>query len=421
MTDLDKARQRINDTDREIARLFEQRMDAVRQVAEYKMQHDCPVEDRVRETEVLLRNLQHIENAENQPYYTEVLHAIIEQSKRLQRDLRKEMVVSTSVGEYAIHIQRGGLHRAGDLFSLNRKVLVVSDSGVPEEYAMTVASQCDEAVLFVFEQGEESKCMDTYEGILQALVSNRFTRTDCIVAVGGGVVGDVAGFAAATYMRGIDFYNIPTTVLAQVDASIGGKTAVDFEGYKNLVGAFCSPKGVLIDTDLLQTLSHRQIANGVAEIIKMALTHDAELFAMMETESHVTETMIRRALQVKKQVVEADERETGLRKVLNFGHTLGHAIESVDNRYYHGECVALGMIPMCSVAVRERLLPMLERWGLPTNCVTNADAILEACRHDKKVDGNAITVVYVPEIGAFELKTISFLEWEWMIREVMGQ
>ena len=330
--------------------------------------------------------------------------------------------VKTSQGNYDILIQKGGLHRVGEVFDLDRKVLVVSDSGVPEEYGMTVASQCGEAVLFIFEQGEASKNMDTYAGILSTLVENCFTRTDCIVAVGGGVAGDMAGFAAATYMRGIDFYNIPTTVLSQVDSSIGGKTAIDFCGYKNLVGSFYPPRGVLIDSDVLQTLPPRQVANGLAEAIKMALTHDGALFSMLEEADAVTDEMLYRALSIKKQVVEADEHETGLRKVLNFGHTLGHAIESVETPYFcHGECVALGMVPMCAPTVRKRLVPLLKKWGLPTVYSGDMAALVEACRHDKKADSDAITVVFVPEVGSFEMKNLSFAEFETLVREVTRQ
>lgn len=420
MTDLEKARQTIDQVDREMARLFEQRMDAVRLVAEYKMDRGLPVEDRVREAEVLLRNLQHLENADNQPYYAGVLQAVIEQSKRLQFDLHRSFMVHTSTCCYPIFIRQGGLHQVGDLFHLNRKVLIVSDSGVPEDYAMTVASQCDEAVLFVFERGEASKCMDTYKGILQALVDNHFTRTDCIVAVGGGVVGDVAGLAASTYMRGVDFYNIPTTVLAQVDASIGGKTAIDFAGYKNVVGAFYPPKGVLIDVDVLQTLPRRQIANGMAEVIKMAITCDTNLFELLESSQEITEEIISCALWIKKRIVEADEQEIGLRKVLNFGHTLGHGIESVVGEWYHGECVAMGMLPMCASSVRERLLATLKKWDLPTELSVDTDALIAACRHDKKTQGKGITIVCAPEMGKYELKTIPFAEFETMVREVLA-
>ena len=332
------------------------------------------------------------------------------------------LTVKTSIGSYNIDIAHGLLQRAGELFHLNRKVLIVTDSGVPEQYAMTVASQCADAVVFVFEQGESSKNMDTFTGILQTLTENAFTRTDCIVAVGGGVVGDMAGFAAATYMRGIDFYNVPTTVLSQVDSSVGGKTAIDFMGYKNLVGAFYPPKGVLIDPRVLNTLPKRHIRNGLAEAIKVGLTHDAALFALLESNAltdTVMDEVIQRAIQVKKQVVEADEHESGQRKVLNFGHTLGHGIESV-TKLLHGECVALGMLPMCSDEVRQRLRTVLERLELPTSVVCNADAVMQACRHDKKFSANMVTVVTVPQIGQYELKSINVQEFEELVQEVLG-
>ncbi|MBE6806485.1 MAG: 3-dehydroquinate synthase [Ruminococcaceae bacterium] len=329
--------------------------------------------------------------------------------------------VKTSGGDYKIHIERGLLQHAGEMINLERKVLVITDTGVPEEYAMTVASQCAEAVVFVFEQGELSKNMDTYTGILQTLTENEFTRTDCVVAVGGGVVGDMAGFAAATYMRGLDFYNVPTTVLSQVDSSVGGKTAIDFMGYKNLVGAFYPPKAVLIDPEVLRTLPQRQVSNGLAEAIKMALTHSSELFELLENkdlDDTLLEEIICRAIQIKKQVVEADEYEAGQRKVLNFGHTLGHGIEAVTN-LYHGECVALGMLPMCSEAIRPRLIKVLERLNLPTTVVCNAGAVTEACHHDKKLSADTVTLVFVPAIGEYELKTIPLQEFEQTIQEVL--
>lgn len=330
--------------------------------------------------------------------------------------------VTTSQGGYDITVQRGGIHTAGEYFPLDRKALIVTDSGVPEQYVMTVASQCDEAVVFVFEQGEPSKTMDTYAGILKALTENGFTRTDCIVAVGGGVVGDMAGFAAATYMRGIDFYNIPTTLLSQVDSSIGGKTAVDFMGYKNLVGAFYPPRGVLIDPQVLQTLSPRHIANGMAEVIKMAATCDEELFGLLETaelSESVLDEVIIRALRIKQQVVVADERESGLRRVLNYGHTLGHAIECITTpSLFHGECVALGMMPMCVPSVRDRLKRTLERWGLPTELPCKSEQLIQVCRHDKKTAGDTISVILVPRIGHYDIKLMSFAEFEDLVREV---
>ncbi len=335
-----------------------------------------------------------------------------------------QLQIKTATGSYPIYVERGGLARAREYFNLARRVLVITDTGVPPAYAAAIAGQCRAATVYTFEQGENSKNTDTYIALLAALVENGFTRTDCVVAVGGGVVGDMAGFAAATYMRGIDFYNIPTTLLAQVDSSIGGKTAIDFMGYKKLVGSFYPPKGVLIDPAVLATLPARQISNGLAESLKMASTHDETLFSLLADgaqDDGWLEQVILRSLTIKKQVVEADERESGQRKVLNFGHTLGHAIESVCglDTYYHGECVALGMLPMCAPAVRAALRPVLQRLGLPTAFHGRADAVIEACRHDKKAAGDTLTVVFVPVIGQYEIQTVPFSEYEQMIREVL--
>lgn len=332
--------------------------------------------------------------------------------------------VKTRDGGYDIILERGALKKAGEYFNLDRKVLVVTDTGVPADYARTVAGCCKTAFIVTVEMGEKSKNLDTFKYLLECLVKNNFTRTDCVVAVGGGVVGDLSGFAASAFMRGIDFYNIPTTVLSEVDSSIGGKTAVDFMGLKNIVGAFYPPMGVLIDPDTLKTLPDRQISNGLAEALKMSMIADPVLFEIFERDEigSSIDTIIERSLRIKKYVVEEDEKEAGLRKTLNFGHTLAHAIESVNEleRYYHGECVAIGMVPMCADSVRERLLPILKKLSLPTEIDYPADALIEACRHDKKNSGDSITVVYVPEIGRFELRKMPFTEYAELIRKVLG-
>lgn len=328
--------------------------------------------------------------------------------------------VKTADGGYNIYLERGALKKAHEYLNLDRKVLIVTDSGVPHKYAETVAGQCRKSLIFEFEQGEKSKNFDTYKSILEMLVKGDFTRTDCVVAVGGGVSGDMAGFAAATFMRGIDFYNIPTTVLSQVDSSVGGKTAIDFGGCKNIVGAFHQPKGVIIDPDVLDTLSPRQISNGLAEAVKMALTFDKELFEMFEnghTKSDI-DMMIKRSVELKRDVVQKDEKESGLRKVLNFGHTVGHAIESNTPSLYHGECVALGMLPMCSDKVRVRLTEVLKKLNLPICVDTDCEKIIETMHHDKKMAGDNISVVYVENIGSFDIKTKSFTEFSKEIKAV---
>ncbi len=314
----------------------------------------------------------------------------------------------TELGDrsYEITVESGSLSRAGERMHLSRRVLIVTDSGVPTEYVQTVAAQCAAPTVVTVPAGEDSKNLTMFGTLLSRMLAENFTRTDCVVAVGGGVVGDLSGFAAACYMRGIDFYNIPTTLLAQVDSSVGGKTAVNLDGVKNCVGTFWQPRAVLIDPATLATLPKRQIANGMAEVVKMALTSDAELFGMLEAGLADTETVITRSLQIKKAVVEADEREGGLRRVLNFGHTLGHGIESAAGLHglLHGECVALGMLPLCAPEVRARLLPLLKRLGLPTVLPVPTETVLGAVCHDKKCDGGAVSYVYVPRVGEYEFR-----------------
>lgn len=323
------------------------------------------------------------------------------------------MTIHMNLGpdSYDILVQRGLLAQAGQQLNLNRRVLVVTDTGVPAAYATTVAAQCRESVICTVETGEQSKSLEVFGHLLQTMLEHGFSRKDCVVAVGGGVVGDLAGFAASAYMRGIDFYNVPTTLLSQIDSSIGGKTAINFGGVKNIVGAFHQPKKVLIDPELLKTLPRRQIANGLAEAVKMSLTSDRELFELFETqdiEANLEEIIVR-SLLIKKDVVEQDEKEAGLRKILNFGHTIGHGIESCED-LYHGECVALGMIPMCGEALRPRVVEVLKKCGLYRELNYNWEAITEAAFHDKKADGDTVTVTMVAQPGTFELKSMKCLD-----------
>lgn len=322
--------------------------------------------------------------------------------------------VKTNTGEYNIFLERGSLEKASEYLNLNRKVLIVTDDGVPKAYSQTVAKQCKIPYIVTLKQGEASKNFENYKLLLGKMVEYGFTRTDCVVAIGGGVVGDLSGFVASSFMRGVDFYNIPTTVLSQVDSSIGGKVAIDFGGYKNIVGAFYPPKAVIIDANTLETLDKRQISNGLCESVKMAATSDAELFRIFERDTIDIDLIIEKSLKIKRYVVEQDEKETGLRKILNFGHTLAHAIETQSGLkdIYHGEAVALGMLPMCSDEARARLLPVLKKLALPTDFDFDISTVLDAVCHDKKADGDDITVIFVPEIGKYEMKKISINEFK---------
>lgn len=327
-----------------------------------------------------------------------------------------QIIAELGKNSYPIIIERGTLSRADEYMNLNRKVLLVTDSGVPTEYAEAIAARCAAPTIVTLPQGEGSKNIGNFESLCRAMLQNGFTRTDCVVAVGGGMVGDLAGFVAASFMRGVDFYNVPTTVLSQVDSSIGGKVAIDLDGIKNCVGAFYQPKAVLIDPDVLKTLPRRQIASGLAEAVKMAVNFDEALLARFETEDVLAsiDEIIAASLRIKAAVVKEDEKETGLRRVLNFGHTIGHGIETAAglDAFHHGECVALGMLPMCSPQLRPRVKAILEKLGLPTTCTVNADSVWEALSHDKKLSGDTITVVYAEKAGSFELRAMPLQDFK---------
>ena len=409
---LEKARKEINEADKEMARLFEARMNAVKQVAKYKIENHMPVLDPEREKQVAERGAAMVEDEELRPFYLRFIKGCM----ALSRDYQEKLIAAlktgtirliTDGGSYNITVLRGGINRAGELFNLNRRVLIVTDSGVPCEYAKRVAEQCRMAKIITLPEGECSKNLNNLELICSAMADFDMTREDCVVAVGGGMVGDISCFAAASYMRGVDFYNIPTTLLSQVDSSIGGKCAVNLGGVKNIVGAFYQPCGVICDPDLLKTLPKRHISNGLAEVIKMSLTSDEELFSLLESEriEENTEKIIIRSLMIKKSVVEADERECGIRKILNLGHTLGHGIEaSCNGELYHGECVAIGIMAVCSDKVRERLVPLLKKYGLPTEYSGDIESAVKPIYHDKKRTGDCLSVVYVDDIGSYRIE-----------------
>ena len=286
----------------------------------------------------------------------------------------------------------------------NRKVFVLTDSGVPAEYAQTVAAQCPDSTVYTIPRGEGSKCLKVYGQVLQAMLAFGMDRKDLLVSVGGGVVGDLGGFCAASYMRGIDFVNCPTTVLSQVDSSIGGKTAIDLGETKNIVGAFWQPKVVLVDFDTLKT----------------GIIGDPQLFALFECEhpEDNIEQIVYRSLKFKKKIVEQDEREGSVRACLNFGHTIGHGIEAVrgvrgrrTTGLYHGECVALGMLPMIEdTALLKRTRAIYRALGLPTRAGANKEKVLAYMQHDKKARGDHITVIKCPGLGCWRADSLPMTE-----------
>ena len=324
------------------------------------------------------------------------------------------MTVEIPGHKYNIHIKKGVLADVHKYVDLERKVLIVTDDEIPEEYVSALQQQCPECYLATVHAGEASKCFIYLQFIWNALLDNGFGRKDLLIGLGGGVVGDLTSFAAATYMRGVDYINIPTSTLAQIDSSIGGKGAINLGDVKNIVGAFHQPRAVFIDTDLLQTLDDRNFYNGLAEAVKAGLIGDAELFELFEQlpaereqiQQEYIEQIIVKALAVKKSVVEQDEKENGLRQILNFGHTIGHAIESAGELagMLHGEAIGIGMLQVTEdAALRERLAAVLRKLNLPTSHEYPAEQLMEIISHDKKQSGNKINLILVKTPGKAEI------------------
>lgn len=304
----------------------------------------------------------------------------------------------------------------------NRRICVVSDTNVGTVYANGIVDllkeHCREVHSYIFQAGEENKNLDVVKSLYEALILNEFDRGDLLIALGGGVVGDLTGFTAATYLRGIDFVQIPTSLLAQVDSSIGGKTGVDFSAYKNMVGAFHMPKLVYINTQTLMTLPEREYISGMGEIIKHGMIKDASYFQwLMENTRGIkardTETlieMIRVSCNIKRRVVEQDPTEKGERALLNFGHTIGHAVEKLQNfEYLHGECVAMGLIFASKLSVQmgylshtsyEEICDLITAFPFP-DFPDDLDVkkLIKTTKNDKKMSAGKIKFILLKEIG----------------------
>ena len=311
----------------------------------------------------------------------------------------------------------------------NRRFCVITDSNVGPLYADEVEAELkkisENVVRYTVDAGEENKTLANVTEIYKFLIENHFDRSDIVFALGGGVIGDMAGFAAATYLRGIKFVQIPTTLLAQTDSSIGGKTGVDFDAYKNMVGAFHQPSLVYMNMSVLKSLPARQYASGMAEILKHGLIKDNAYYGwlvnnfseIMDMESEYVAKMIKRSCEIKAKVVADDALEHGERALLNFGHTIGHAIEKYMNfKLLHGECVALGMIAAGWISykrgrldteefyeIRDMFLP----FGLPLTLDDGADPekILEITKSDKKMDGDKVKFILLKKPGKAYIDT----------------
>ena len=307
---------------------------------------------------------------------------------------------------------------------MHEKILLVTDENVFPHFATDLTKFIDAEIgIFKIDAGETSKTLQEAEKIYTAAIELGLDRKSLIVALGGGVVGDLAGFAAATYLRGVPYIQIPTTLLAQVDSSVGGKTAVNHALGKNLIGAFYQPKAVFIDLETLKTLPEREIKSGLGEVVKYGIISDENFFAYLENNAEkilnrdvqTLEKIVKRSCEIKAQVVGADEKESNLRRILNFGHTIAHAVEEETDykKYRHGEAVAVGMLAASYISEEigkisatevNRLKNLLERLNLMTSCEgCDVEKIFAATFRDKKVLSGKINWVLMKKIGAVEI------------------
>lgn len=333
---------------------------------------------------------------------------------------------------YNIVIDTGRLGEIGKnllKFEFSRKICLLSNPTVFDLYGETVVRSIRgegfEVVEILIPDGEEYKNLASIEEIFAGMLKARLDRKSVVVALGGGVVGDVAGFAASTYMRGIDFVQVPTTLLAQVDSSVGGKTGVNHPLGKNMIGSFWQPRLVWIDTSTLKTLPRREFLSGLAEVIKYGVIWDEEFFrfleanvdAILEHDQKSLERIISKSCEIKAEVVSKDERESGLRAILNFGHTIGHAVETATGytRYLHGEAVAIGMCAEARLAQQvgiledmetERIKAVVDRYGLPSSLPKDImlDEVISFMQLDKKAVSGDLKFVLPERIGAVTIK-----------------
>lgn len=343
--------------------------------------------------------------------------------------------VNTST-PYDVIIQRGAIANCGEYIAevtKSRKAVIITDDIVEGLYGNIVKKSLKdcgfEYDLLSFKNGEASKNISTLSDIYDFLCDNNITRDDIIIALGGGVVGDITGFAAATFLRGIEFVQIPTTLLSQIDSSVGGKTAIDLKGGKNLVGSFKQPLLVICDSNTLKTLSSEILSDGMAEAIKYGMIRDKNLFEIIEQHDinsidKVMDEIVYTCIDIKRMVVENDEFDRGERMILNFGHTIGHAIEGYHNYvdYTHGKGVAAGM---CYITnrfaksdVAKRLQKCVESYNLPISSEADMSELLPYCSKDKKCGSGSISYIVCEEIGKAEIRKASFSEFCGLMEEV---
>ncbi len=322
--------------------------------------------------------------------------------------------VNSSVKSYNIFIGENIFEEVNKNIPPKSKKIIITDENI-YHLGLTEKIKLDNLCeIIVVPAGEKSKSFDCVTTILQKITKHNITRNDVLIAFGGGVVGDLTGFIASIYLRGIEFVQVPTTLLSMVDSSVGGKTAINFNNHKNNVGSFYNPKFVVIDTNFLNTLNIRQRNSGLVEVIKMGLIKNAKIIELLEKHNfdEITQELITLSVKGKIEVVEEDEKEQGLRKILNFGHTIGHGIESYYNfeKILHGEAVGIGMIKMMDNSkIKETLLKIMKKYNLPLDIEYDKNEVFELITHDKKsVSDDEIDIILLKSIGECYIKRVSF-------------
>ena len=350
-------------------------------------------------------------------------------------DMRKITVNASKT--YDVIIERGAIDSVGSYArraGIGGRACIISDSNVSHIYMGRVKKSLEEngfsVCQYVFPAGEESKTAETFIDILNFLAENHLSRKDTLFALGGGVTGDLTGFCAATYMRGIKFVQIPTSLLAAVDSSVGGKTGIDLKNGKNLAGAFYQPEAVIFDPDVLATLPQEYFSDGMAEVIKYAMIRGAGIDELILTDTGKNlEEIITRCVEIKRDIVNEDEFEGGVRRILNFGHTAGHAVEAeAEYTISHGRCVAIGMYivtkawekrGLCKKGTCDILKKMLAKFSLETKCPYTADSLLKRAKNDKKASGDFVDLVVPDFAGECHVEKISMDEFLSVLKEGM--
>ena len=316
--------------------------------------------------------------------------------------------VKSSKKNYNIYIKNNLLDNLKDYLDKNKFCIIISDDHIPNKYINKVSNYCKNNLIIRFPEGEKSKSIKQYSIIIEKLINNKIKRDSVIIALGGGVTGDLAGFIASTLYRGIEYIQIPTSLLAQIDSSIGGKVAINSNKVKNAIGNFYPPKKVLIDPTTLKSLPKRHFNNGMAEMIKYGMIYSQDFLEEIQTKNikENIEYFIYKSLRIKKHFIETDEFDNSIRQILNFGHTYGHAYEAYYNyeKYLHGEAISIGMVNMANKKIKPILIKLLNKFKLPTEDSVNKNDLMNLIKNDKKNTNDYLNIICVDKIGKGYIK-----------------